>query len=128
MTKEDKIIEEWGFDFPKSGVTNDGWFLDEFNSQKFDNKKFEVSLNVVGVKVRPKSLQGIENNNGWTKIESIEDLPLEKVNCYYYDLKVNYLSDLSERENSRLKNLFELGVITHLFIVKPTPTPKPPIY
>lgn len=27
------------------------------------------------IKWRPKSLQGIENNNGWTKIESEADLP-----------------------------------------------------
>jgi hypothetical protein len=29
--------------------------------------------------MRPKSLQGIENNNGWKKIESEEDLPTKTI-------------------------------------------------
>jgi len=32
---------------------------------------------------RPKSLQGIENNNGWIKIESEDDLPKD-INQYWF--------------------------------------------
>ena len=38
--------------------------------------------NSQGTKWRPLSLQGIENNNGWIKINSEEDLPKEDCNCH----------------------------------------------
>lgn len=81
---------------------------------------------------RPKSLSGIENNNGWTRIKSIEDLPKEKVNCYFSGYNTNtkefYISQLQERDNTRLQNLFESKYLTHIYIVNPTPKPKPPLY
>jgi len=44
----------------------------------------DVGLNhITGNNVwRPKSLQGIENNNGWIKIESENDLPKEDCDCH----------------------------------------------
>ena len=35
------------------------------------------------VYIRPKSLQGIESNNGWIRIESEEDLPKEPIMSHY---------------------------------------------
>jgi len=39
-------------------------------------------FDIKGQIARPKSLSGIENNNGWIKIESEADLPKAKVLCY----------------------------------------------
>ncbi len=36
---------------------------------------------------RPISLQGIENNNSWIKIESEDDLPKEIINCWVKTIK-----------------------------------------
>lgn len=76
---------------------------------------------------RPKSLQGIENNTGWIKIESEDDLPKEgmhhsilldsdRINGYRnYDVIVFY------EVNSRYRK----KEISHY---KPIEKPKPPIY
>jgi hypothetical protein len=32
---------------------------------------------------RPKSLDGIEDNNGWIEIDSKDDLPKEDIDCYF---------------------------------------------
>ena len=76
---------------------------------------------------RPKSLQGIENNNGWIKIESEADLPKEGIhhsilldsdciNGYRnYDVIVFY------EVNSRYRK----KEISHY---QPIEKPKPPIY
>lgn len=37
----------------------------------------------IDCKIRPKSLQGIEDNNGWIRIESEEDLPKKGANCHF---------------------------------------------
>ncbi len=57
--------------------------------------KFEEIINKLGWETklgnqynwRPKSLQGIENNKSWIRIESEDDLPKEKgyYNCLYED-------------------------------------------
>lgn len=86
-SKEQKIKAEYGEYYEACNPDNQGWssvdealggyeFLDE-NIEYFD---FESSG-----KWRPKSLQGIENNNGWIKIESEDDLPKESG---WYDFQV----------------------------------------
>ena len=49
-----------------------------FGKLDIKNEKLERKFNGVVYSYRPKSLQGIENNNGWIKIESEKDLPKEK--------------------------------------------------
>ena len=75
MTKEEKIKEAWG-SFYTDKVGTDGW-LDinpktYSNDELFDRLKFNSERN----SIRPKSLQGIGDNNGWVKIESPKQLPL----------------------------------------------------
>ena len=52
--------------------------IDDFDINDYgditDKIDYEIEYGGVG-KFRPKSLKGIENNNGWIKIESEEDLP-----------------------------------------------------
>ncbi|OPC51499.1 hypothetical protein BAY06_03995 [Elizabethkingia anophelis] len=79
---------------------------------------------------RPKSLSGIENNNGWTRIESEEDLPKDD---YFGDLfEVGFLDESGffhhERKRCSFKSLkwmYEKKLITHY---QPVQVPKPPIF
>lgn len=73
--------------------------------------------------VRPKSLQGIETNNGWIKIESEADLPKDdSVNYDMYNKNGRAISDLPLKT---IIQLFEKGIITHYAIHVQR---KPPIY
>lgn len=79
-TKEEVIKEAWGVHY-SSDIDENGyrtyndfqaihlnqWFGD------FWEKGFNEVLNIHWV--RPKILKGIENNNGWIKIKSEDDLP-----------------------------------------------------
>ena len=86
MTKEEKIkeayIEVFGekrIRYIMNYVYKENGFIVGFVllDLKLDikNEKLERKFNGVVYSYRPKSLQGIENNNGWIKIESEEDLP-----------------------------------------------------
>lgn len=89
MTKQEVIIKEWydlGINTPYGICNNTGWLFSydvngivaEFSSIR---EKIEFTYEDSNItKWRPKSLSGIEDNNGWTKIESIDDLP-EKGLC-----------------------------------------------
>ncbi len=90
MTKKETIIKAWidlGIKTPFGICDNSGYFhsyfcngLDEILEGfgiKENQIDYDLDFNGVG-KFRPISLKGIEDNNGWTKIESIEDLPKEK--------------------------------------------------
>lgn len=76
--KQQAIQEAYGeyWETVKDFVTSQGWCKAFWNL-------FEVLDGITNPKSegtlwRPKSLQGIENNNGWIKIESEEDLPKEQ--------------------------------------------------
>ena len=75
MTKEEKIQEAYGeyWDEVKEFVCEYGWtqkksLIGNFSNETFDSRKV-IGFNDT-YKYRPKSLKGIENNNGWIKIES----------------------------------------------------------
>lgn len=80
MTKEEKIAEAYGDKYDKYKPDSDGWSTktvfewDEVIKNDFITKSIAHGM----YKVRPKSLQGIENNNGYTKIESEKDIPTEE--------------------------------------------------
>jgi hypothetical protein len=82
MSKEEKIKEEWDklLPFKPKGGYN---IIDGFSNQLYhqiqepiDYSFFDYEqVTINSGKIRPKSLQGIENNRGWIKIESESDLP-----------------------------------------------------
>lgn len=79
MTKEEKIKEAYGELYPKkqNHIREDG-SIDSYYLSGDDKKSIDFETTKIGrgyYYVRPKSLKGIENNNGWIKIESEEDLP-----------------------------------------------------
>ena len=74
----------------KDYVDNDGWIdnsIPKFTFGQLKNLDLEYKNDVF---FRPKSLQGIENNNGWIKIESEEDLPKNDMYVHIiFNKKVN---------------------------------------
>ncbi|WP_430611514.1 hypothetical protein [Flavobacterium sp. JP2137] len=88
-TKQEVIREAWGLLFDELPISakhiairNDG-FISQYFKSRFDNSGIEFENTYsYGNEFRPKSLQGIENNEGWISIKSEEDLPKE-TGCYH---------------------------------------------
>ena len=78
-------------------------------------------LDTIGI-WRCKSLKGIENNNGWTRIESEADLPKEG---NYFVVKNKTVIETSYFMPDNDFSLIEWRNITHY---QPIEKPKPPIY
>lgn len=139
MTKEEKIKEAWcnqcleqvnengwleigycvnGLDDVELWLANN-YFKRNVNSWEIDYSELDNG-EFVTCRIRPKSLQGIEDNNGWIKIESEEDLPKENVWLYNEgnnDLYIGMLFDLEGFPINRFATHYQ-----------PIVKPKPPIY
>ena len=78
---------------------------------------------------RPKSLQGIENNNGWIRIESESDLPkigeydMSSFILYYWTNNGLYRAE----DYKRWKIHYDYLQVSH-YRLEPIFKPKPPIY
>lgn len=80
MTKQEKIQEEWGEDYKSYAPDENGWSTVHRWHEQVDFNIFDTDAVGHGIyKIRPKSLKGVENNNGWIKIESEDDLPNEQM-------------------------------------------------
>jgi len=122
MTKQEKIREAWGehFEAVKNHVDENGWIYTRnfifYCGFEYDEKGFGATH-----RIRPKSLAGIENNNGWVKIENKEDFPkIDFITQYwFFDGASTWISTFTlEMKLGRVK-------ITHY---QPIIKPKPPIY
>ena len=116
-------------------INEDGVFIGDtdmisdelFNEWAFIGSSKDINSEKLISGSRPKSLQGIENNNGWIRIESEADLPKEGmhhsilldsecINGYRnYDVIVFY----------EVNSKFRKKEISHY---QPIEKPKPPIY
>lgn len=77
--------------------------------------------------MRPKSLQGIETNNGWTRIESEADLPTDGILKYHSAwFKDGKLTNYEIRPLHELYRQF--NVFDSINVYKPIVKPQPPIY
>jgi len=104
MTKQEKIQEAYGenWELVKYKVNKDGWIKDrefifsdfingiDWQTTDHDDEYYDTS--------RPKSLKGIEDNNGWIKINNETDLPKEGAEYWVVTkrgtiTKASYLSD-----------------------------------
>lgn len=77
MTKEEKIKEEYlklGLPFNENIIFDNGWLKIKpgLYSSKYDDLDLLKMTNHVH-SIRPKSLKGIENNNGWTELKGIKN-------------------------------------------------------
>lgn len=126
MTKEEKIQETWiiqigkeRFKSLKSELVLDGWL----HYSPADLKDKELKLIDGIIFYRPKSLQGIENNNGWIKIENEADLPKEEGNYFVFtNGNIETCLRLLGIDNN---DFWWLKNVTHY---QPIQKPKPPIY
>ena len=122
MTKEEKIKEAYGENYNPHNIDENGWmkyslWMHFFKKVDADYDEFD-NRNMV---VRPNSLTGIENNNGWIKIESEDDLPKESSNYWIFqsDLRTVTMKDFYDN-----KKYYGVKATHYRPIVKP----KPPIY
>ena len=103
MTKQEKIKEAYGeyWEILKDYVERNGWMtVSDLLHLKLPIFKY-IQCDVDDIEdiraYRPKTLKGIEDNNGWTKIEFIEDLPKEKgLKCLFLNknnMHTTYISD-----------------------------------
>lgn len=83
---------------------------------------FDTAINEGSSKWRPKSLQGIENNNGWIKIESENDLPKEKCKIWVRSLEFKEIVIIN------FTNSFFTPIHQTCTHWQPITTPKLPIY
>lgn len=143
MTKEEKIQQAYG-EYWNESIDNNGWVcrnsteyvhlyhkmknyieLEEFSD--FENNVF---------KWRPKSLQGIEDNNRWISVENQNDLPKdnpidviinsEPYQGFVYQGRSELFCIIDNRyKSSTIEDCIEANKITHF---KPIINPKLPIY
>lgn len=141
MKKEELIKEAWGG--TNENINENGWYYFGYCVNGWDDVKDWLKENnlisdksyynmtydeldngdLFNVKIRPKSLQGIENNNGWIKIESEEDLPKE--NSIFWTLRHGSTVPLYKEVFNDLDVNYWLKTYTHY---QPIEKPKPPIY
>lgn len=122
--KKEAIKKAYGeyWELVKDYVDENGWidFLEDIRRIRYffhDSDNIEVSISMW----RPKSLKGIENNNGWRRIESEADLPKENTWCFV----ISKISGITHG-NFLIKNKdFWLIDATHY---QPIEQPKPPIF
>ena len=133
MKKEEKIKDIWiniiGNENYKSVLKNhefkeNGWRsvsgLSIYAEEIYDILKYKSNL----FSIRPKSLKGIENNNGWVKIESEYDLP--KIG--QYDMSAFELFYFADERVVKARYCTGLVLeITH-YRLEPLIKPQPPIY
>lgn len=74
-------------------------------------------------KQRPKSLQGIENNNGWISIESEEDLPKDS-----HSLLWVYTDHGNIYNYFFYSRWFSINELEKVVAYQPIVKPKPPVY
>lgn len=132
MTKKEKIQEAYGecYEEMKSWIDEKGWFNKnafyqrEFTFLKY--KKIDLLFNHKGDFMIPKSIQGIENNNGWVKIESEDDLPNDIDGLWEIVMngKQRFIELLKDNKSRLYKDFVKDG-ITHYKIIEKS---KPPLY
>ena len=124
MTKEEVIKRDYKH-YYNPHIDDNGWFDMKYYDYVFYNDYPKELWDLKNNKIRPKSLQGIETNNGWIKIESEEDLP------NYNDENFYNVHDIDNNETCYAKTFDELefmwkkGIITHY---QPIEKHKPPIW
>lgn len=124
MGKQDKIQQVYGINYIHSDTN--GWIrLGMYVPNDFVFSEDEIERNEnIGI-WRHKLLQGIEDNNGWIKIESDSDFPnLFDFKFMTYD-SVNDKTDIKPISRRTMWKNYKKGLITHY---QPIQKPKLPIY
>lgn len=137
-TKQEVIKESYGEHWHSVNkyVDDNGWLVFPWSIlhredpiHAFDPPIGDIDEHPTGDLYRPASLRGIEDNNGWIRIESEEDLPKESINCFFYD-------KTTKEVVCGIYNALVKRFIFAPFVIKfedishycPITEPKPPIY
>lgn len=127
MTKEEKIKEAWGEyynDISHEFMNNNGGIYAGYIEREKAYLLDSIELDKVSaLEYRPKSLQGIENNNGWIRIESEDDLPKDVMTNYF--ICVDGKPSIHVHNLRQVLSLFKDGMVSHY---QPIVKPKNPIY
>lgn len=119
MTKEDKIKEAYGeiYDDFKMSIDENGW--SNYRIKRFF-KGSEIQSMIKGDKLiyRPKSLKGIENNNGWTALKGVK-------NEIQHDGDIWIFNKYGNVELWLEYQFLPIGYATHW---KPIIKPNPPVW
>lgn len=126
MSKEEKIKEVYKKLYSSKKIDENGWYDNRDEKIKFHHSDFLGECDYrENYFFRPKSLQGIENNNGWIKIESESDLPSDmKAVFVYWNNEILLIEILELPSKKMFKEWSEKG-FTHY---QPITKPQPPIY
>ena len=130
--KEEAIRKAYGeyWEQVKGKVDEEGWFY--YYSMDYLTKSKNYSLthyltcdeDIYKLAIRPKSIQGIENNNGWQRVE--DGFPPENSGLYFvYDGKDVGIARMS---NILFRCLLANEVYSDVTHYQPIVKPKPPIY
>lgn len=139
MTKQDVIKQAYqdagvDWELKKSYIDSNGWV--RCNVPISINPDFETKfMHIEGNEKleywhqRPKSLAGIEDNNGWIKIESEDDLPKEEGQYFVFskvDWHPYYRIDIfTGRLSNAIHHVTGKPIFTHY---KPIVRPSKPLY
>lgn len=104
-TKEEVIRESWqNSSMPKKleDLTGCFWYRCKRSQVEHLKEEFDfIYWDLTECSIRPKSLSGIENNNGWIKIENEEDLPKDNEDYWVViDGEIKVTHGFSIRRNS----------------------------
>jgi len=133
MTKQEKIQEEYG-EYWNKDIEENGWVRLSINTEKkivnylinkelFDSR-VETTKDAYYTFFRLKSLQGIENNNGWIKIEGEADLPdiIEGLWEIVMNGEQRFIELLKDNKERLYKDFIKDGV-THYKIIEKSQQP-----
>ncbi|MDV4026523.1 hypothetical protein CMT52_19535 [Elizabethkingia anophelis] len=120
--KEQAIKAAYGELYIKHNPDENGWV--QWNI-KNDLGEENIESKVKGDKLiyRLKILRGIETNNGWTRIESEEDLPKYNSAGDFYVMS-NEGNKVLLNGGNAVRNAYRLKTITHWQLIET----KPPIF
>ena len=106
-------------------VNPDGWCRKR-RGIGFEEVKKEIPLDYIGYEFRTASLQGIETNNGWIRIESAEDLPKiwDKI-FFVIDTKFIGTGYFDGTNFWHENESYDASIVSHY---QPINKPNPPIY
>lgn len=127
MTKSEAIKAAYGQWYEECKPDENGWSTNVTMETLFFTGRSEVVLfpSKYVEKWRPESLSGIENNRGWTRIESEEDIPdnNELYNSGLLDNEGVFHHEEKRHAPKTLKWLFQRKFITHYRKVDSVPPP-----
>jgi hypothetical protein len=133
MTKQEVIKEAWGierFNVLSPHINDNGWLDEDYLINKYEfnladcdteNGAF-INMDDLTTYYRPKSLKGIENNNGWTKVDFIHDLS-NRTGISYKSILPD--GTIETTHNFSARELYNLWKITHYKVIEKD---LPPLY